>query len=159
MTGSTVFAPSNDAFAALGLRANTFLFNTELGRKCLLALLKYHISPNTTLYSDAIYDKAESREQGPINVLGREHHDLPTLLGDARVGVDIARLPGFITMEVNGQSRVSVQNSIAKNGVIHIVDKVLLPPSSHKVSRPSSHGGGIDVEDLGEILKPYLTAI
>lgn len=40
MTGSTVFAPDNAAFAKLGPAANAFLFNTEKGLGYLKGILK-----------------------------------------------------------------------------------------------------------------------
>ena len=58
--GGTLFAPSNSAFEKLGPRINAFLFS-KYGEKYLKALLKYHIVPNKTLYSDAFY-KSESNK-------------------------------------------------------------------------------------------------
>lgn len=63
-TGGTLFAPSNFAFQLLGPRVNAFLFSSY-GLKYLKALLKYHVVPNQTLYSDAFY-KAEDAEVDEI---------------------------------------------------------------------------------------------
>lgn len=63
-TGGTIFAPSNFAFQLLGNRVNAFLFSSY-GLKYLEALLKYHVVPNQTLYSDAFY-KAENAEVDEI---------------------------------------------------------------------------------------------
>lgn len=52
--GGTLFAPSNFAFQLLGPRVNAFLFSSY-GLKYLKGLLKYHVVPDKTLYSDAYY--------------------------------------------------------------------------------------------------------
>ncbi|KYK54367.1 fasciclin domain family protein [Drechmeria coniospora] len=153
LVGSTVFAPSNDAFKRLGIRANAFLFNTEKGVRYLKALLKYHISPNATLYSDAYYDKTGGKDVGASE---REHYDLPTLLSRARVSVDISRWAGFSAMVVNGFVGVSVRDGLAKNGVIQMLDKVLIPAHKHRHDGKSADVDEIDVEELMERLDPYL---
>ncbi|KAJ6437442.1 fasciclin domain-containing protein [Purpureocillium lavendulum] len=153
MTGSTVFAPSNGAFERLGPRANAFLFNTEKGLKYLKALLKYHIAPNATLYSDAFYDKTGSDDK--VDAAETEHYDLGTLLGKARVSVDIARLGGFSAIRINGFAHVSVRDGLAKNGVIQVVDKVLIPQHKHHKGH-SDDVKDIDVEDLVTRLEPYV---
>jgi uncharacterized surface protein with fasciclin (FAS1) repeats len=144
MNGSTVFAPTNGAFTKLGPRANAFLFNTEPGLKYLKALLKYHIVANSTLYSDAFYQADDSTEQqtGP-----HLHVDLPTLLEGKTVAVDISSWGRWVRMKVNGYVPVTIQDGVAKNGVIHVVGRVLFPP------RKPGHGAG---EDVGEIEVPDL---
>lgn len=52
--GGTLFAPSNFAFQLLGPRINAFLFSSY-GLEYLKGLLKYHVVPDKTLYSDAYY--------------------------------------------------------------------------------------------------------
>ncbi|KAK5993036.1 Aurofusarin biosynthesis cluster S-like protein [Cladobotryum mycophilum] len=153
--GNTVFAPTNGAFAWLGPKANAFLFNTEQGKKYLSALLKYQIVPDVTLYTDAIYDERKGEDSSSNMGYQSEHYDLPTLLGDARIGVDIARIFGFATMKVNGFTQVIVANGIGKNGVIQVVDQVPLPPYKHK-SAAEEMFGDVDVEELKERLEPYL---
>jgi uncharacterized surface protein with fasciclin (FAS1) repeats len=153
--GSTIFAPSNNAFAWLGLKANAFLFNTETGLKYLKAILKYHIAPNATLYSDAFYDQSSEG----VNVFAREHYDLKTLLDDAHVSVDIASLGAFTSIRVNGFSHVSISDGIAKNGAIQVIDKVLLPPHKkhgHHEADNFIDGGEIEIEDLIERLAEYV---
>lgn len=170
LRGSTVFAPDNDAFRRLGPRANAFLFNTERGRGYLRALLKYQIVANATLYSDALYradgvaeaieaDEVPAEEDDVVaEILGgrRYHVDLPTLLGDTSVSVDVTRLGRlFSRIVVNRRVRVSVQDAVAKNGVIQVVSGVPIPPHKH-------HGawdqrmGPIEVEDLIERLEDYV---
>lgn len=157
MTGSTVFAPGNRAFAGLGIKVNAFLFNTEKGLKYLKALLKYHIAPDVTLYSDAIYDARGDKDKD-AEAEAREHFDLKTLLGDAHVGVDTAKFAGFTIVKVNGFSNVVVRDGPGKNGVIHVVDKVLIPPCKHKhhEDTESFFEEELTVEDLMERLEDYV---
>ncbi|KAL7944932.1 FAS1 domain-containing protein [Trichoderma barbatum] len=158
LRGSTVFVPTNEAFNWLGPRANAFLFNTDKGRKYLKAILKYGIAPNATLYTDAFYDERDTKQQrSPVEELTSEHYDLPTLLGDAHISVDIARVFGFASIKVNGYSRVVLPNGVAKNGVIQVVNRVPLPP--HKGShghRHSENAGGIEVKELMSRLADYV---
>lgn len=152
MVGSTVFAPSNRAFASLGPKLNAFLFNTEKGLKYLRALLKYHIAPDATLYSDAFYDKTGGADAEDWN---REHYDLKTLLDGAHVGVDTAFFAGFTAIKVNGFANVNVRDAPGKNGVIQVVDKVLFPPRKHS-EQDLGTAGDLSVEELVERLEDYI---
>ena len=146
-TGGTFFAPSNFAFQKLGPRINAFLFS-KYGEKYLKALLQYHVVANQTLYSDAYYKaKGESQEIGEKDIpKGRIHVDLPTLLEDKSLSIDIARWGGFITMKINGFGSVSVQDGIAKDGVIHVVSSLLIPPKTP--GGVAWMGEELDVEDF-----------
>ncbi|KAI1841638.1 hypothetical protein JX266_012191 [Neoarthrinium moseri] len=151
-TGSTVFAPTNWAFQKLGPHANAFLFNTEKGLGYLKALLKYHIVANETLYSDAYYGKDGRTE---VDTSAAQFHvDLPTLLDEKSLSIDVARWGGFISIKINGFTRVSIQDGIAKDGVIQVVDSVLIPPHEHHGEYID--GDKIEVEDLIERLEPYV---
>ncbi|UKZ75742.1 hypothetical protein TrVFT333_003435 [Trichoderma virens FT-333] len=157
LKGSTVFVPTNEAFNWLGPKANAFLFNTDKGRKYLKAILKYNIVPNATLYTDAFYDERDTKQQTePVEELKSEHYDLPTLLGDAHISVDIARIFGFASIKVNGYSRVVVPNGVAKNGVIQVVNRVPLPPHKGHRHHHSDNVGGIEVKDLMSRLADYV---
>ncbi|KAI9804939.1 MAG: hypothetical protein M1833_006242 [Piccolia ochrophora] len=149
--GGTFFAPSNFAFRLLGPKANAFLFS-KYGLKYLKAVLKYHVVTEQTLYSDAFY---KNEEAGAENIpKGIYHVDLPTLLGGRSLGVDIARYGGFISIKVNGFSRVTVQDGIAKDGVIQVVGNVLIPPK--KLGEQASIGEELTVDELKERLGPYV---
>jgi uncharacterized surface protein with fasciclin (FAS1) repeats len=152
MIGSTVFAPNNGAFAKLGPRANAFLFNTEVGLKYLKALLKYHIVANSTLYSDELY-RADSTD---FSSSEHYHIDLPTLLDEKNVAVDIGRWGGWIRMKVNGYVPVVVQDGIAKNGVIQVVGRVLIPPHKHHKDGSQDEEGEIEVDDLKQRLAEFV---
>lgn len=161
MVGSTVFAPSNKAFQKLGPRANAFLFNTETGLKYLKALLKYHIVANATLYTDAFYDETAAADEGGEPLAGaekREHFDLVTLLHDLHVSVDILEWASLKFVTVNGFAGVQIRDAVAKNGVIHVLDRVLIPPHKHKkdMTEDSILEQEMDVDELMERLQDYV---
>jgi uncharacterized surface protein with fasciclin (FAS1) repeats len=152
-TGLTIFTPTNWAFQKLGPAANAFLFNSEKGLKYLKALLLYHSVVNETLYSDAYYGKSDT--DGELETDNSNFHiDLPTLLGDKHLSIDISRFFGFVTMKINGFTTVATQDGVGKDGVIQIVDSVLIPPHEHK-GFWNEDDGEIAVDDLIERLQPY----
>lgn len=157
--GGTLFAPNNWAFQKLGPRINAFLFS-KYGEKYLKALLKYHIVANQTLYSDAFY-KAKGAELNVVDEVDLEgipkgyfHVDLPTLLQDKSLSIDVARWGGWITIKINGFSSVAVQDGIARDGVIHVVSSVIIPPKP--LGGAEYMGEEMDLEDLKERLIPYV---
>lgn len=154
-TGGTLFAPTNWAFEKLGPHANAFLFNTEKGLGYLKALLKYHIVVNETLYSDAYYGKDDKDDKDNFDSESSQYHvDLPTLLEEKNLSIDIARWGGFISYKINGFTRVSIQDGVAKDGVIQVVDSVLIPPHEHHSDYVD--GQEIGVEELIDRLEPFL---
>ena len=152
--GGTFFAPSNFAFKKLGPKINAFLFS-QYGLKYLKALLEYHVVPENTLYSDAYY-KAESSNIEPSGKNGYFHVDLPTLLKDRSLAIDIARYGGFISIKVNAFATVSVQDVVADDGVIQVMGDVLVPPKKLGGAAEYYQGGELTVEDLMERLEPFV---
>ncbi|KAF7189651.1 Aurofusarin biosynthesis cluster protein S [Pseudocercospora fuligena] len=152
--GGTFFAPSNFAFQKLGPRINAFLFS-EYGRKYLKALLEYHVVPYHTLYSDAYYKpKGEGKS---MNVpKGLFHVNLPTMLKDRELSIDVARYGGFISIKVNGFASVSVLDGVAENGVIHVMRDVLIPPKQLAGVEEQWDGSELTVEELKERLEPFV---
>lgn len=151
--GGTLFAPSNFAFQKLGPRANAFLFS-KYGQKYLEALLKYHIVANQTLYSDAFY-KPERAGTARIPK-GLFHVDLPTLLNDKHLSIDIFRYGRYINIKINGFASVTVSDGIAKDGVIHALSNVLIPPKQINGQSIDWQGEELDEEDLKARLTPFM---
>jgi len=152
-SGGTIFAPSNGAFALLGPRANAFLFS-KYGEKYLKALLLYHVVENITLYSDAIYKvNAEENDHKHRIPKGFFHIDLPSGLEGRNLSIDVARYGRWITIKVNGFTRVSVTDGVAADGVLHVVPHVLIPPRAPGMAESADN---ISVEELMERLEPYL---
>ncbi|GAB1727825.1 hypothetical protein NU195Hw_g2145t1 [Hortaea werneckii] len=162
--GGTLFAPSNFAFQKLGPKINAFLFS-QYGLKYLRALLEYHFAAGT-LYSDAYYKVDPSKnslmhsEDDKLPPKGVFHLDMPTMLKDRSLSVDVARFARFIEIKINGFSRVSVQDGIAQDGVVHVVSNVIVPPKN--IGRPGStevdlwQGEEMTVEEFKERLEPFV---
>lgn len=151
--GGTLFAPSNFAFQKLGPRINGFLFSSY-GQKYLKALLKYHIVANHTLYSDAYY-KADDAEVANIPK-GYFHIDLPTLLEDKSLSIDVGRYGRIISIKINGFSTVTIEDGIAKDGVIQVVSNVLIPPKQVGGFAVEWQGEELSEDDLIERLEPFV---
>ena len=102
----TLFAPTNDAFAAL-LSQFGMTPDQAMGNKALLnPLILYHVVPGQYFYRNLT--------SGPT---------LNTLLTGQTV--QVALTDGNLT--VNGAA-VSDPDNLASNGIIHAIDAVLLPP-------------------------------
>ncbi|KAL2180958.1 Fasciclin domain-containing protein [Thermothelomyces heterothallicus CBS 202.75] len=177
--GGTLFTPTNRAWAALGPRLNAFLFS-EPGREYLRALLRYHVVVNETLYSDAYYrgggehhgddgdddDDGEDGEDGDAARVGDAgrgylHVDLPSLLHGAPISVDIRTWKEFVSIVVNGFTRVDVRDVVADDGVVQVVRQVLIPPHKHHGARgdvgdENEGKREMSVEELKARLEPYL---
>ncbi|MCJ1378305.1 hypothetical protein MMC17_001402 [Xylographa soralifera] len=154
--GGTLFAPSNFAFRKLGPKINGFLFS-KFGLKYLKALLMYHVVANKTLYSDW-YEASDGA--GVANIpKGRFHVDLPTLLEDRSLSIDIARYGRLIDIKINGFSRVAIQDGVAKDGVIHVISSVLIPPKKMGAVMQQWEGEELSEEDLMERLEPFVEKI
>ncbi|RCW75349.1 putative surface protein with fasciclin (FAS1) repeats [Marinobacter nauticus] len=117
----TVFAPTDAAFEALlgdlGLTAEQLLANTEL----LNAVLTYHVLATSVGEVKAAATISVAQSPVPQNLV-------PTVNGE-NVALSISQESGEDVLYVN-TSRVTGPDVDATNGVIHIIDKVLLPPPS-----------------------------
>jgi uncharacterized surface protein with fasciclin (FAS1) repeats len=105
----TVFAPTNEAFAKLPPGTVDDLLKPE-NKDQLTAVLTYHVVPATVLAADVT--------AGPVTTANGATFDVAT--------------DGGVTI-TDGQGSVAnvVQTDIeASNGVIHVIDTVLLPPAS-----------------------------
>lgn len=154
--GGTFFAPSNFAFKKLGPRINAFLFS-KYGEKYLKALLEYHIVVNQTLYSDAFYDATSETEEIETERPPYYHYDLPTALEDKYLAVDVARYGPFVSIRINGFSRVTVHDGVASDGVIQIVSDVLIPPKNAASKNANFWTGEeMSVEEFKERLEPFV---
>lgn len=105
----TVFAPTNEAFAALltelGISKSQLLADKAL----LKTVLTYHVLPAKVMKSEVPAGKALSSVQGGVFKIDAVGSDL--LITDGR----------------NRSSKIIQTDVSASNGVIHAIDKVLLP--------------------------------
>ena len=62
---------------------------------------------------------------------GLFHVDLPTLLDDRNLSIDIAKWGRFVKIRINGYHEVAVADGIAKDGVVsHATTAVSFPTNS-----------------------------
>ncbi|OJK04392.1 hypothetical protein ASPACDRAFT_108870 [Aspergillus aculeatus ATCC 16872] len=139
--GGTYFLPTNRAFSALGYKLNAFLFSDH-GTPYLRALLKYHLVPHRTLYSDVEYTS-----HGEIEAVhGLKHFDLETLLEGRTVPVEVANLGPWGSVTVSGQ-RAGVRDLVVADGVGHVLTRSVIVPRCEGDSYGDSYGE-MTVEEL-----------
>jgi uncharacterized surface protein with fasciclin (FAS1) repeats len=100
----TVFAPTDEAFAKLPAGTVEDLLKPENKEK-LVAILKYHVVPGKVLAADVKTMEAKTAQGQSVKLK----------VSDAGVTVDNAKV---IKTDV-----------LAENGVIHVIDSVILPNS------------------------------
>jgi len=115
--GLTVFAPTNEAFEAAGI--------TELpDAATLTAVLQYHVLDGTVTSADLPAGSAT----------------IPTLGGDFYLSnVDAG-------VFINGNTQVTEVDITGSNGVVHVIDRTLLPPSQHIADVVSAFAAGDPAE-------------
>ena len=116
----TVFAPTDDAFAALPAGTVDQLLQPE-NRDQLIDLLKYHVVP------------------------GRVYDDMAVKAGRAR---SLSGSSLDIGLSANGlsvnQAKVLAKNIEASNGLIHVIDQVLMPSKMSRRQVMTSLNDAID---------------
>jgi uncharacterized surface protein with fasciclin (FAS1) repeats len=99
----TVFAPTDDAFAAIGLNPDNV---GDLPQDFLTSVLLYHVAPGARDAADVV---SSSR--------------IRTLNG-AFLKVSVTGAGAFVN-----DAQIVATDIRASNGIIHVIDAVLLPPS------------------------------
>ena len=102
----TILAPTDAAFAKLPAGTLEMLLKPE-NKKQLVEILTFHVVPGVAAYSDAVVKMTE----------------VPTVLGSP---VAVKVVGGKVML--NGATVVAVDVE-ATNGVIHVIDTVLMPPA------------------------------
>jgi uncharacterized surface protein with fasciclin (FAS1) repeats len=103
----TVFAPTDEAFAALPAGTVESLLEPENKDK-LVAVLSYHVLP---------------RELASNMLPGRTIH-VKTIKGEGDRLLSVTKDMGGVTVD---EANVVSADIMADNGIIHVIDKVLLP--------------------------------
>jgi uncharacterized surface protein with fasciclin (FAS1) repeats len=111
----TVFAPVNAAFAALPAGTVETLLKPENKAK-LSSILTYHVVPGKLDAAALSKMIAEGKGQAMLKTAAGG-----TLVASAAMGGVV------ITDENGGAAKVTIADVYQSNGVIHVVDKVLLP--------------------------------
>jgi uncharacterized surface protein with fasciclin (FAS1) repeats len=104
----TVFAPTNEAFAALPDGVLDMLLKPE-NKEQLVAVLTYHVVAGKVMSGD-LKDGMQAK----------------TVEGN-KVSVDI----NYGTVKIDN-AKVAMADIEASNGVVHVIDTVILPPSIQK---------------------------
>ena len=98
----TVFAPTNEAFAALPAGTLDRLLQEE-HKDTLTAILKYHVVPSRIMAADVQPGEVKTVQGKSLNVQKQQ---------------------GKVTI---GKANVTQTDLAAQNGVIHVIDKVMIP--------------------------------
>jgi len=102
----TVFAPNDAAFAKLPADTLQSLLKPE-NKAQLVAILTYHVVPGKMVAADVVKQEALKTVNGKMLAVSAKPNDV--MVGNANiVATDIA----------------------ASNGVIHVIDSVVLPPTN-----------------------------
>jgi uncharacterized surface protein with fasciclin (FAS1) repeats len=111
----TVFAPTNDAFAKLPAGTIDTLLKPE-NKKTLTNVLTYHVVPGRLTARD-LMEKIKSGN-GKAMLKTVEGADLTFAEKDGKL---------WIWDGKGGSAQVTIRNVMQSNGVIHVIDTVLLP--------------------------------
>merc|ERR1712160_50081 len=115
----TVFAPTNEGFAALGDVVDTLL--KPENKDQLVDILTYHVVAGQILSTDL------KKSQEVETVEGKKVH----IYQNSKKGVCGGKL--CLTPDGKDFKYVVAADQLASNGVVHVIDGVLLPPSSSTV--------------------------
>jgi uncharacterized surface protein with fasciclin (FAS1) repeats len=101
----TVFAPTDDAFDELPMGLVTCLLEPD-NKDALTSILTYHVVAGTVLSTDLVDGMT------------------PETLNTEMITIDLSD-----GVTINEVSNVVTADVMASNGVVHIIDSVLVPPS------------------------------
>jgi uncharacterized surface protein with fasciclin (FAS1) repeats len=114
----TVFAPTDEAFAKLPKGTVETLLKPE-NKKKLASILTYHVAAGR--YDAAKITSSKAKQFGLKSVQGSN------IAVDLRSGVKVSGA-NVVTTDV-----------VASNGVIHVIDKVIMPPEKHAAKASRHH--------------------
>lgn len=120
-SGLTLFAPTNDAFTAAGI--------TDLSAVAAVvdAVLAYHVIDGTVLAANL-----------PTTTIAAS--EIPTLGGNFY----LTNAGGSVN--INGTTQVVATDILGSNGVVHVINRTLIPPTQDIVEIVSEFAGGNPAE-------------
>ena len=127
----TVFAPTDDAFAAAGIDLSTF--DTDEENATLSDILLYHVVSGAVASSDVTDGMSAEALNGD---------DLSFTVSDGSVMVNDAT--------------VTSADVMASNGIIHVIDKVLMPPADLGDIPTVAQGTGIHTSLVAAVVQAEL---
>jgi len=113
----TVFAPTNEAFNMLPKGTVETLLKPE-NKSMLTTILTYHV----------VAGKLDSKELARLIKAGNGKAELNTVAG-GKLWVSMKGNKIMLTDEKGGMAAVTIKNVYQSNGVIHVIDHVVLPKS------------------------------
>ena len=111
----TVFAPTNEAFAKLPAGTVDTLLKPE-NKKTLTNVLTYHVVPGRLSAKDLMEKIRAGNGKAMLKTV--EGEELTFAEKDGRLWIWDAK---------GGSAQVTIRNVMQSNGVIHVIDSVLLP--------------------------------
>ena len=111
----TVFAPTNDAFAKLPAGTVDTLLKPE-NKGQLTQVLTYHVVPGRITAKDLMEMVEKSGGKAMLKTV--EGEDLTVAIKDGQI---------WITDAKGDSAKITIKNVMQSNGVIHVIDTVLLP--------------------------------
>lgn len=111
----TVFAPTNEAFAKLPAGTVDTLLMTE-NKATLAKVLTYHV----------VAGRMDSKEIARAIKAGNGKATLNTVSG-GKLWASMQGKDLILTDEKGGMAKVTISNVYQSNGVIHVIDTVLMP--------------------------------
>jgi uncharacterized surface protein with fasciclin (FAS1) repeats len=112
----TVFAPTNEAFGMLPAGTVDKLLTPEM-KANLTGVLTYHVVAGKMSAEDLA---AKAKEMGGKVELKTVNGGMITIQSDGKDGWDVVDANG-------GKAHITIANVFQSNGVIHVIDHVLLP--------------------------------
>jgi uncharacterized surface protein with fasciclin (FAS1) repeats len=103
----TVFAPTNEAFAAIPAETLQSLLEPE-NQETLAQILTYHVVAAEVMAADVAPGEVETVEGSPFTI-------------------EVEGENVFIVDGQGGRAQIVTTDIVASNGVIHVIDAVLLP--------------------------------
>jgi uncharacterized surface protein with fasciclin (FAS1) repeats len=128
----TVFAPTDAAFAALGQETLTSL---QGDTETLKNILLYHVIAEQKVMSDAAISVANSEES--LVKMGNGSNAALSTTGS--------------TLFIN-DSAISAANVMADNGIIHVLDKVIMPPKDMGEPTKNVAQTAVDTDSLSTLV-------
>merc|ERR1712195_9132 len=119
----TVFAPTNDAFGALPAGTLDTLLKPE-NKATLVDILTFHVLPAQVLSTDLIAS-----------------HEVATVEGKI---LKVTKDASGIHVGANLEASVSEADVLATNGVVHVIETVMFPPSAIEVGQCIASGKCVD---------------
>ena len=111
----TVFAPTNAAFGKIDKNTLSTLLKPE-NKKALANILTYHVVPSKLMASDVV--AALKKNKGRVEVKGLNGQVLTVMSKDGKI---------WIKDQKNNYSEIVATDVKASNGVIHVIDTVVMP--------------------------------